>query len=135
MILCLIDTFVYASQPQPKPLNQVLSEQLSSFHCPIHQRFGKPYLFRQPCRHLRRYPNMSATQGTFSMPQFSQPPPADLGTYARLMHQHTKRQMEAISQYSQSPPRSNHHNESSPTGMPDGIQSRRRDSSQHSHQS
>ncbi|KAK4239663.1 hypothetical protein C8A03DRAFT_13970 [Achaetomium macrosporum] len=76
---------------------------------------------------------MSATRETFSMPQLSQPPPPDLGTYARLMHQHTKRQMEAISQFSQSPPGSNRRNQNSPTGMPDGVSSR--NSSQHSHQS
>ncbi|KAK0728167.1 hypothetical protein B0T26DRAFT_619722, partial [Lasiosphaeria miniovina] len=30
----------------------------------------------------------------------SPPPPADLGSYSRTMHQHTKRQMEAASQSS-----------------------------------
>jgi len=66
----------------------------------------------------------------------SPPPPADLGSYARTMHQHTKRQMESISQ---SPPRSSQNSQSNqynPTGLPDGVQARNRDSNQYGyHQS
>ncbi|KAG7288898.1 hypothetical protein NEMBOFW57_005258 [Staphylotrichum longicolle] len=80
---------------------------------------------------------MSATQGTYSSSlSMSPPPPADLGSYARTMHQHTKRQMESISQ---SPQRSSQNSQSShyaPTGLPDGVQGRNRDPNQYSyHQS
>jgi hypothetical protein len=62
----------------------------------------------------------------------SPPPPPDLGTYARSMHQHTKRQMESIS--SQSPPRSSQTGQSSPTGLPGGVSNRNRNSSQYSYE-
>ncbi|KAK4157619.1 hypothetical protein C8A00DRAFT_40045 [Chaetomidium leptoderma] len=73
---------------------------------------------------------MSASQGTYSVAMpISPPPPSDLGTYARSMHQHTKRQMESIPQ---SPPRSTQHDQPSPTGLPNGLISRSRNSSQYS---
>ncbi|AEO62698.1 uncharacterized protein THITE_2107167 [Thermothielavioides terrestris NRRL 8126] len=65
-----------------------------------------------------------------SMP-LSPAPPTDKGTYARSMQQHTKRQIEAISQ---SQPRSAQHSHDSPTFVADGVSGRSRDSNQHSHQ-
>ncbi|KAJ4306427.1 hypothetical protein N0V88_001228 [Collariella sp. IMI 366227] len=75
---------------------------------------------------------MSATQQHYSSSMsMSPPPPSDLGSYARTMHQHTKRQMEAIS----SPPRSSssngstdshHNNQGSPTGLPNGYSNLKR---------
>ncbi|KAK4043461.1 hypothetical protein C8A01DRAFT_32387 [Parachaetomium inaequale] len=74
---------------------------------------------------------MSTTQGAYSVSMpLSPPPPPDLGTYARSMHQHTKRQMESISP--QSPPRSSQHSQPAPTGLPDGVVGRSRNSSQYS---
>ena len=76
---------------------------------------------------------MSTTQGAFSASMPLPPPPADLGSYARTMHQHTKRQMESIS--AQSSPRgsgSQQGGQSAPTGLPDGVSSRNRNSSQYS---
>jgi len=39
---------------------------------------------------------MSAAREAFAMPM-SPPPPSDIGSYSRSMHQHTKRLMEAAS--------------------------------------
>ncbi|KAK4251018.1 hypothetical protein C7999DRAFT_37909 [Corynascus novoguineensis] len=74
---------------------------------------------------------MSTAQGAYSasMP-LSPPPPSDLGSYSRSMHQHTKRQMESISQ---SPPRSSQHGQSAPTGLPDGVSGRSRNPNQYSY--
>ncbi|AEO56265.1 hypothetical protein MYCTH_2300995 [Thermothelomyces thermophilus ATCC 42464] len=77
---------------------------------------------------------MSTSQRTYStsMP-LSPPPPSDLGSYSRFMHQHTKRQMESISQ---SPPTASQHGQSSPTGLPDGVAGRSRNPNQYTyHQS
>ena len=84
---------------------------------------------------------MSATQNTYSTSMSSSPPaPTDLGTYSRSMHQHTKRQMEAISGLT---PRSSTSSGSSgggpqqsaaPTGLPDGVHPRSRNSSECSSQ-
>ncbi|KAK8101772.1 uncharacterized protein PG998_006816 [Apiospora kogelbergensis] len=38
--------------------------------------------------------------GSMSMPSSSPPPPQDISSYSRFMHQHTKRQMEAASRSS-----------------------------------
>lgn len=70
---------------------------------------------------------MSNSQSPYSVAMSMSPPaPADLGSYARIMHQHTKRQMEAVS--SSSPPGSSnggsqHSQSSSPTGLHGGQQS------------
>jgi hypothetical protein len=74
----------------------------------------------------------TTTQGAYSVSMpLSPPPPADLGSYARTMHQHTKRQMETISQ---STPRSSQHSPNSLTDLPDGVPVRGRNSSQYSYQ-
>lgn len=72
---------------------------------------------------------MSTAQSTYSvaMPSLSPPaPPTDLGTYSRSMHQHTKRQMEAISQ---SPPparQTTRSQQPSSSVLPDGVAGRSR---------
>ncbi|KAK0609249.1 hypothetical protein B0T17DRAFT_619492 [Bombardia bombarda] len=40
---------------------------------------------------------MSSSGSSYSASMASPPPPVDLGTYSRSMHQHTKRQMELVS--------------------------------------
>ncbi|KAH8663970.1 hypothetical protein BX600DRAFT_463361 [Xylariales sp. PMI_506] len=57
---------------------------------------------------------------TFSMAG-SPPPPVDLPTYAKSMHQHTKRQMEAASRSTHR--RGNHQSHSQMPGLPNGISS------------
>ncbi len=94
---------------------------------------------------------MASTQGSSYSAVISPPPPADLGSYARFMHQHTKRQM--MESLAPSPPRSSsfsgdaspqnsqqqqqQQSTASPTGLPGGSypggssQDRSRDSSQY----
>ncbi|KAK3403088.1 hypothetical protein B0T20DRAFT_342544 [Sordaria brevicollis] len=61
----------------------------------------------------------AATQNSAYSITMSPPPPFDLGTYSRSMHQHTKRQMEAASQTNL--PRSS--NSSSPSNQSSSSQS------------
>ncbi|KAH6636992.1 hypothetical protein F5144DRAFT_203322 [Chaetomium tenue] len=74
---------------------------------------------------------MPTAQNAYAVSMPMPPPPADLGSYARTMHQHTKRQMESISQ-SSTPRGSQHGSQSAPTGLPDGLSGRSRNSSQYS---
>ena len=81
---------------------------------------------------------MSATQPAFSSSLgMSPPPPNDLGSYARTMHQHTKRQMmESLSHVPSETTQHSQHSSSAATRLPDGLsdgsKDRSRDSSQHS---
>ncbi|KAK4173458.1 hypothetical protein QBC36DRAFT_194587 [Triangularia setosa] len=68
----------------------------------------------------------------------SPPPPSDLGSYARSMHQHTKRQMDSISQASsssdrRSPSRSNDRS-SGTSSMPNGVSNRRANPGEYNYQ-
>ncbi|KAK4458374.1 hypothetical protein QBC42DRAFT_156373, partial [Cladorrhinum samala] len=61
----------------------------------------------------------------------SPPPPVDLGTYSRSMHQHTKRQMESINQSlrqgSDAPTNGPQRSSSSATSsLPNGVSNQRR---------
>ncbi|KAK3945172.1 hypothetical protein QBC46DRAFT_337023 [Diplogelasinospora grovesii] len=62
---------------------------------------------------------------SMSSMSMSPPPPSDLGTYSRSMHQHTKRQMEQASQlrhHDNSQPTNNGtSSQSGPSAMPNGV--------------
>lgn len=65
---------------------------------------------------------MSSSQDSFVVSLAnSPPPPANIGTYARSMHQHTKRQMEAMSRATER--RSRSHNHHGTPSMPNGVNS------------
>ncbi|KAH8891318.1 hypothetical protein GQ53DRAFT_648971 [Thozetella sp. PMI_491] len=69
---------------------------------------------------------MATAQDAYSISiPISPPPPSDLGTYARTMHQHTKKQMEAISTGPQRRSRGTRHG---PPSMPNGVSTGSRDS-------
>jgi hypothetical protein len=67
---------------------------------------------------------MASTQGTLTL---SPPPPSDLGSYARIMHQHTKRQMmESLSQTAgasttTTTTQQQRHSPPTATGLPAGV--------------
>ncbi|KAL2157599.1 hypothetical protein VTH06DRAFT_5978 [Thermothelomyces fergusii] len=68
---------------------------------------------------------------TTSLPLSPPPPPSDLGSYARFMHQHTKRQLESISQAA---PRGSPHVPSPPAGLPpDGVAGRGRNANHYAY--
>ncbi|KAK8017442.1 hypothetical protein PG993_013768 [Apiospora rasikravindrae] len=60
--------------------------------------------------------------GSMSMPSSSPPPPQDISSYSRFMHQHTKRQMEAASRSSHRRSGRSSHNSHVPA-MPNGVSS------------
>ncbi|KAK4203881.1 hypothetical protein QBC40DRAFT_13099 [Triangularia verruculosa] len=68
----------------------------------------------------------------------SPPPPSDLGSYARSMHQHTKRQMDSISQASTSPergsPSQSNDRSSGTNSMPNGVSNRRTNPGEYNYQ-
>ncbi|KAK0739606.1 hypothetical protein B0T21DRAFT_285919 [Apiosordaria backusii] len=68
----------------------------------------------------------------------SPPPPSDLGSYARSMHQHTKRQMDSISQASSSPnrrsPSQNGDSRSGTSSLPNGVSNRRQNPGEYNYQ-
>ncbi|KAK4188226.1 hypothetical protein QBC35DRAFT_451517 [Podospora australis] len=77
--------------------------------------------------------NASASYSA-TMSSMSPPPPVDLGTYARSMHQHTKRQMDLIADLTRSSSQNN--DEQSTTGaMPNGVSNNRRNPSHYGYQS
>lgn len=78
--------------------------------------------------------NMSSSQDTFTMSgPNSPPPPQDMTSYMRMMHQHTKRQIDAMARSQGRRSRSNHHNSHSNNSnnsnshttpsMPNGVSS------------
>ncbi|KAK7910784.1 hypothetical protein PG985_013265 [Apiospora marii] len=64
----------------------------------------------------------SDSYGSMSMPSSSPPPPQDISSYSRFMHQHTKSQMEAASRSSHRRTGRSSHNSSTPS-MPNGVSS------------
>ncbi|KAK4657011.1 hypothetical protein QC762_209145 [Podospora pseudocomata] len=68
----------------------------------------------------------------------SPPPPSDLGSYARSMHQHTKRQMDSISQAPTSPerrsPSQSNDRSSGTNSMPNGVSNQRRNPGDYNYQ-
>ncbi|KAK0668917.1 hypothetical protein QBC41DRAFT_320893 [Cercophora samala] len=69
----------------------------------------------------------------------SPPPPSDLGSYARSMHQHTKRQMDSIPQFSTSPerrssPGQSNERSSGTNSMPNGVSNQRRNPGDYNYQ-
>ncbi|KAF3770807.1 hypothetical protein M406DRAFT_320516 [Cryphonectria parasitica EP155] len=61
---------------------------------------------------------MSSSQDSFSI-SHSPPPPSDLGSYMRSMHQHTKRQIEAMSRSQER--RSRNTGSRGTPSMPNGV--------------
>ncbi|KAK8041393.1 hypothetical protein PG994_014400 [Apiospora phragmitis] len=59
---------------------------------------------------------------SMSMPSSSPPPPQDISSYSRFMHQHTKRQMEAASRSSHCRSGRSNHN-SHVAAMHNGVSS------------
>lgn len=65
---------------------------------------------------------MSSSQDSYAVAMAgSPPPPTDIGSYMRSMHQHTKRQMEAMSRTQDRRSRNNGHRAT--PSMPNGVSS------------
>ena len=111
---------------------EYLQKAVTDHFCPISLLSSPKFSRPSHLSHLlgEASVNMSTFRsGNFNIIPMSGSPPADLGSYSRIMHRHTQQQMEAISSSSHSPERASRSSgNSGPTPTMNGTSTGRRSS-------